>query len=324
MNWAPANLCHVRRASAALVCLLLLIAGSWSAQAYNVVLFQPLQTEISQDIAELSALENPTRAERLQLKALQRADKALAKTTLSDGKALRSLNAILGRREAYMPILSNVASNLLLGYNAQYAFTEGLLPELPDTAGAAEAEALFSKCAKQATALNEADTVAKFAARYDGAKSRLDKALDCVVRESIIPFPTELSENEVRARINGVYFQSSANSGSEVVFSAVQTESGIQVTLSGLVGSGNGPRGIQFSVPNVQIGTYRYEIPSSASFTNRTGVYTPNETNVAATEGVIFVGTTSDNAEVYGTFTASGPDFTVTEGRFRITVSSQP
>ena len=76
------------------------------------------------------------------------------------------------------------------------------------------------------------------------------------------------------------------------------------------------------SIPNVQFGTFRYAIPDAVSFTNRADVYGPNETNVGATNGAIFVSTTA--TEVYGSFACNGPGFEINGGRFRITISRQP
>ena len=57
----------------------------------------------------------------------------------------------------------------------------------------------------------------------------------------------------------------------------------------------------------------------SATLTNRTGIYLPTENSVAATSGSIFVSTT--DTEVYGIFSCSGPGFTVTNGKFRVSIT---
>ena len=111
--------------------------------------------------------------------------------------------------------------------------------------------------------------------------------------------------------------------GTDNVFIATTNGTNLTLTLGGLSNSGtNGPRGILFSIPNAPPGAVRLAIPDAAVFTNRTGIYQPNQSNVAATNGSIFLNTTA--TEAYGTFSCSGPGFNITDGRFRITLSSQP
>ncbi len=164
-------------------------------------------------------------------------------------------------------------------------------------------------------------TWSKFSALYDAIRSRLDAVFAEANPALIVPFPSDISENSVKARINHVTFSASSGSSSENQFNAVVTESNIIVTLRAVDSS----RGMRFSVPNAQPGTFRYEIPQAAEFINLTDLdffHPGTETQTAATEGVIFISTTP--TEVFGIFSCSGPDFDVTFGRFRINISSQP
>jgi hypothetical protein len=309
----------VRRASLILCLALALAVGTPIARAYTAAHFNGLQSQIAADVATLSDLENPTREQRNFLRCLNRASEVLAKTSVSDGKTLRGLNSILGRDEAYIPTLTTVASNLLLTFNSQYAFVGSLLVELPPSPAATLVTTHYDALAPLAEKLNTAQNLAKFSALCDAIKGRLDAVFAEANQALIVPFPLDLSENSVKARINGASFSASSGSSSENKFSAVVTETNIIVTLHAV----NSTRGMDLSVPNAQPGTFRYVVAQDAAFTNLTGIdyFHPGaETQTGATEGVIFIGTTP--TEVYGIFSCSGPGFDVHFGRFRITISS--
>lgn len=323
MNSLLNNLGRARRAAAALLCLTLLALGVASSHAYSPGHFAAIHTQLTNDIATLSALENPTRADRQLLRAVQRGNNVLMKVTNSDGKTLRSLISILDRRESYVPTIQTISSNLLTGFNSQYNFVDGLLLEMPDSPAATSVKAQFQVFGPTGTRLTTTTNIHKFAGRYDPAKRRLDDILILANQALIVPFPEDLLENSVSARINGISLKTSAGAASDNVFVAVSTETNVSFTVGGLVGSGiNQARGILFSIPNAPFGAYRYVIPTAAVFTNRTGVYSPSEMNVAATNGAIFINVTA--TEVYGAFSCSGPGFNVTDGKFRVTISSQP
>jgi hypothetical protein len=323
MNSLLNNPGGARRASAALLCLALLALGVASSRAYSPAPFAEIHAQLTNDIAVLGALENPTRADRLLLRTVQRGSNVLTKVARPDGKTLRSLNSILGRRETYIPTLNTIASNLLTGFNAESAFVENLLQELPESPATTEVQAQFQVFGPIGAKLNAATTIPKFAGPYDAIKRRLDNILILANQATIVPFPADLLENSVYARINGISLKASQGSATDNVFEAVATETNVSLTVGGLVASGfNSARGLLFSIPSAPFGTYRYTIPNKAIFTNRTGVYSPEENNVAATNGAIFINATA--TEVYGSFSCSGPGFNITDGKFRITLSSQP
>jgi hypothetical protein len=324
MKWDPTSFGRARRAALVLLSSCVLALSAIVSPAFTTAHFLPVQNAVASDIATLAALENPTRAERAQLRSLNRASNALTKTSFADGKMLRSLNTILGRKENYAPALSIIASNLLLGFNAEYDFVSDLLVELPESPEATAVKAQFQKFGMTAAKVNAAKRIGRFTVLYDAGKRKLDALLIRANQASLVPFPTDLPSDSVEARINGIRLFANAGDATDNVFLAVATDTNVTVSLAALLNSGGFPRGIRFSVPNAQLGTARYEIPSAATFTNRTDVYSPSETNVAATEGSIFISVNASVTELYGTFSCSGPDFTITDGRFRITISSQP
>ena len=322
MKRVPTTQTCVRRASLILCLWLGFLVAPSPASAYTTVHFTSLQSQITSDITALVAIDDPTREQRNLLRCLARTVGTLSKTSVSDGKTLRGLNSILGRNEAYIPALTATASNLLLSFNSEYAFVGSLLEELPPSQAATLVTMHYNALEPLAGKLNDAQNIAKFTALYDAAKSRLDDVFAEASQALIVPFPIDLAPNSVRARINGINFSASSGSASENVtgFTAVVTETNVAITLRAV----NSSRGIYLSLPHVQPGTFRYVIPESAVFTNRTDInyFTGTETQSAATEGTIFIGTTP--TEVYGIFSCNGPDFDVTLGRFRINISSQP
>src|SRR5436305_9515670 len=106
---------NARRAITALACVLAL-AFSAPARALTPSAFEPVQTQLTADIATLSAKPTPTRAERALLKTLSKATNILANTSLDDGKALSKLNTFLKRNPNYTNELMSVASNLLASF----------------------------------------------------------------------------------------------------------------------------------------------------------------------------------------------------------------
>jgi hypothetical protein len=82
--------------------------------------FTPLSSQLAYEIETLQGLPNPSPAERKRLKALTKANNIFSKSSMSDGKALRSLQHALGRYPEYTETLDTVASNLVATYNTDY------------------------------------------------------------------------------------------------------------------------------------------------------------------------------------------------------------
>lgn len=323
MKTVSKKLIGARRASVALLGVAWLALGVVSSHAYSPAHFSAVQTQLHADIAATAMLPAPTRHDRARLRVLQRGSNVLTKVSLADGKTLRSLNSVLGRQEMYFSTLGTIRSNLLTGFNAEQVFVGNLLLELPESPAAALVKAQFQKFSLTGARLNAATNVARFAGLYDGSKRQLDDLLIRANQASLIPFPAELLPNSVSAKINGISLRTTSYPGTDIVFIATTSGTNLTLTLGGLSNSGtNGARGILFSIPNAPPGAVRLAIPDAAVFTNRTGIYQPSESNVAATNGSIFLNTTA--TEAYGTFSCSGPGFNITDGRFRITLSSQP
>jgi hypothetical protein len=302
-----------------LACSLLLAVTVLPTSALTPVLFVPVHQQLTNDIAELSALPDPTRAQRLRLRKFNQARAIIEDTSKADGRALLLLSTKLRGLSAYTNALHTVASNLVAVFNNEYNFVGGIILELPTTDAAKAAEKRFNQMARTHRQLNNATTARRVGYLYGPAKRRLDNLLARATAALIIPFPDDMLSNSVEAKVNGINFRTTAGLATENLFEAIVTTSNIMINVSAV----DLPRGVLFSVPNAQPGSFRYGIADTASFVNRTGLYgLPSESSTAATNGAIYVSTTA--TEVYGSFRCSGDGFEIKDGRFRITLSSTP
>jgi hypothetical protein len=306
------------------VAIAVLVALTTVANAATPVSFSPLAQVLTNEVAALQAIENPTAQDLQRLRILARAQTLLLDTSSSDGQALKGLvNTLKGPAYAsYTPLLEEVANNLLTSLNKNYTFVGSLISEIPNEQDAAAAQAQYNALTTLVNKLNTADKLSKVAAQYDATRRRLNNVFTFISRLLIVPFPGELSRNTIAATVNGVNFRSSAALASDNVFQATVTDDGIVLQVSavdGTTSSATGRRGLSFSIPLVQSGTFSYAIPAAASLTYRTDVYTETETATAATGGRIFASTQGD--EIFGVFSASGPNFELIQGRFRINLT---
>ena len=292
-----------------------LVAAVPAGVAVTVPAFAPVQHQLTNDAAALSSLMNPTPAQRALLKKLVKACGVATNAIIADGKALGQLNTQLRKQSGYPTPLNTVATNLVSIFNNEYNFVGQLLDELPPSAAADQVTSQFNALTPLTSRLNASVSAAKTSGLYDAAKRRLDVVFNAASAALFIPFPDDLSSNSVSAKINNVSMRSGIGLASENVFSAVHDGTKIVLTVNAI----DFPRGLLFSVPNVQPGTFRYRLTDDATFTNRTGIYLPTENSVAASSGSIFVSTT--DTEVYGIFSCSGPGFAVTNGKFRVSIT---
>lgn len=299
--------------------LLVLAATPAVSFALTALPFAPVRQQLTNDIAALSAIDPRTPAEDARLRTLSRANDIFAQASLSDGKALRRLNNKVRRFPGYATLLDTVASNLVEVFNLEYDFVGNtILPELSSSKEAAAAKAQYSKLAPTAARLNAKIRAPKTSALYDPAKRRLDNVFFLANQALILPFPSALETNSLVAKVvttNVVTIKTSSGQGTDSVFQAIATDSNIALSVNAIAF----PYGIAFSIPDVRAGTFRYDIPTDGSFTNRVDIYRPTESNTAATNGAIFISTTA--TEIYGSFEVSGPGFSVTNGVFRVTIT---
>jgi len=309
---------------------LLFFAGmATTSLALTPLPFAPVRDPLATEIAALSAIPDPTPAERARLRTLLRANDVLENSDLPDGKALRQLKNKLRAISDYDAPLESVAANLVGIYSNEYAFVEFLITQLPPSDETDAIIKQFEALLPSYVRLTNTISAKRISALYDPAKRRLENVLFRATRDLVIPFPLDLPTNTVVAKVDvgqgPRQFRANSVFASGNVFQAVATETNVTVTLSALdYQSGSLQRGIVFSVPNVRFGAFRYGIPDAASFTNRTDVdlFTGASNDTGATNGAIFIATTP--TEVYGSFACSGPGFEITRGRFRIRLSSPP
>ncbi|HMJ88575.1 MAG TPA: hypothetical protein VK530_02105, partial [Candidatus Acidoferrum sp.] len=153
----------------------------------------------------------------------------------------------------------------------------------------------------------------------DPARRKLDTLLGSVSRALIPIFPADLSRNTISARVNGINMRVSRELATDNIFSVMVTETNFAIYCSavdGTMSDSTGGRGLILSVSNVFAGLTMYPITDQATVTYRTGVYAGTETATSATSGSVFIST--EGAEIFGVFTASGPGLSITNGRFRL------
>jgi hypothetical protein len=328
MSWETSHGFNIPRLwrTLCLLALVMLPATSFALTRFN---FAPLEAALTNEIAVLRAENDLSRSERVRLRVLVRAENYIEGTSSRDGKALRRLNHLLHRFSGFDAPLEAVAVNLVEFFNTQYNFVGHVLDELPPSERADNLRRDYRRLAGIAARLNEHVGPVQTSGRYDRAKRRLDRILFRAKDALIVPLPLDLTPDTVACKIDGTTFHASysSNSMSALVFQATINDEGVvNLTLEAVDSAPNGGlRGIAFSIPNIQQGVFRYSIPDVAMFTNRTDVvlFEPRSSvDSAATSGNFFIGATS--TEIYGIFDCEGPDFTITKGRFRISLSSQP
>lgn len=325
MNWD--QLSRGWKKLTGVIALIALVAFTvTTANAATLSQFAPVADALTVEIAALQQVENPTSQQAQRLRTLSRAYASLLDSSNTDGQALRSLvNTLRGPAYAsYAPLIDQSAANLLDSLNKNYAFVGSLISEIPNEQDAAAAQAQYNGVTTMVNKLNAADRTSKVAAQFDATRRRVNNVFVFISRVLTVAFPGDLSRNTVAASINGVSFRSSAALASDNVFQATVTESNIIISVSavdGTTSSATERRGLSFSIPNVQSGTFSYAIPTAASLVYRTGVYSDSEVTTEATNGRIFVSSTGGGDEVFGTFTASGPNFELIQGRFRINLT---
>ncbi len=318
MTWETPSACT---SFARWLCGLLLVAPV-ACVALTALPFAPVRQPLTDEIANLSNVTDPTTAQLARLRTLIKANDVLSKSTLNDGKALRTLKNKLARLPEYAAPLDSVASNLVAVFTNRYNFVGALLEELPPSEGATKVRKQYADLTPAVAKLLATVNAPKTSSLYDPLNHRVNTILAKANDLLLIEFPLDLATNQIDATIidsTQHYFKTSASAATENLFSAVASGTNIVITLSAI----DYPRGILFSVPNVHFGSFRYTVPDAVTFTNRTGVYVPGgEQASGATNGVFFISANAN--EVYGTFECSGPGFQIVNGRFRINVSSQP
>lgn len=309
-----------RFAAASALTFALIIAAS-SAQALTTVQFAPVREALSNEIATLSSVPEPTSQDLKRLRTLSRAAGVLTNASTNDGKALRSLLSALSAKNFpdYAPLLDAAATNLVSSYNKRFGFAAAIIPELPDSPSATLAKKQLVALGKIVAKLNAADRSSKVAAQIDAANRKLEALLTTVASALIPIFPDDLSPNTISAKVNGVNVRVSRDHASDNIFIVTRTETNYTIYVKAVDGTmigGTGGRALVLSLTNITEGTYRYLVPDQATIEYHTGVYSGNEVVTTATSGNVFISTQGN--EIFGVFTAVGPDLTISYGRFRL------
>ncbi len=303
------------------LCAVTLMSAVMTARALTTVQFTEIGAAISNEVAILGALPSPTKQDLARLHTLIRASDILTNTATDDAKALKSLLSRLKSNSFpdYAPLLNTIGTNLVASYNKRFNFVAAILPELPESKDTALAQKQFKGLTNLVAKLNAADRPSKAAALLGSAEHKLEILLETMARALIPVFPSDLSRNTISAKINGVSMRVSRDHATDNIFNVTATETNFTIyvkAVDGTVSSETGGRALILSLTNVVNGLVRYPIPDEASVEYHTGVYSGTETSTSATAGSVFVST--EGNEIFGFFTATGPDLTIIYGRFRL------
>lgn len=314
------------RRLAIMACAVAFVTTISGARALTLVQFSDVRDALSNEIATLSVIENPSKQETKRLQILSRAAGVLTNSATDDGKALRSLLSTLKENQFpdYTPLLNATAEKLRHSYDTNFQFVVGLLPQLPESEHKALAQKQLKMLTPTSTKLIGADRASKVAILLDPARRRLDTLLGTMALALIPPFPQDLSRNTISARVNGINFRVSRDHATDNLFSVTATETNFTIYCSavdGTMSSETGGRGLILSVPNVLNGLTMYPVPDQAAVTFRTGVYSGTESATNAVSGAVFVST--QGAEIFGVFTANAPGLSITNGRFRLDLPTE-
>jgi hypothetical protein len=302
------------------VALIAATATSASA-ALSTTYYTDLSAALSNEEANLGSLPAPTSQDLKRLRTLVRASGVLTNTTTDDAKALKSLLNLLKEKAFpdYAPLLGDIATNLVGSYNRRFDYVAAILPELPESKDSLLAQKQFKALTNLTARLNAADRPSKVAALLGTANKRLDVLLQTMARALIPIFPSDLTRNTVSAKINGINMRVRREDATDNIFSVTATETNFMIYFKAVDNTQSvdtGARALILSLSNVVDGLVRYTIPDQATVDYHTGVYSGNETSTTATSGSVFVST--EGSEIFGFFTATGPDLTIIYGRFRM------
>ncbi len=303
------------------LCAVALVSAATTAHALTTVQFASVNTALSNEVASLGSLPSPTKKDLARLHTLVRAAAVLTNPATEDTKALRSLLSLLKTNNFpdYAPMLNEVGTNLVASYNKRFNFAAAIIPELPESKDATLAEKQLKGLTNIVAKLNAADRSSKIAALLGTAENRLEVLLTTMARALVPIFPSDLSRNTISAKINGINMRVSRDHATDNIFTVTATETNFSIyikAVDGTTSSETGGRALILSLPNVVNGLVRYPIPDQALAEYHTGVYSGNETVATAEAGSVFVST--EGNEIFGFFTATGPNLTIIYGRFRL------
>lgn len=290
----------------------------WSAamvRAASLPVFEPLFLQVTNDIAFILENFDGSVPQKRTLALLTRARTAMLNDQLLDEQALASVVDLLDGNTNYTAALDQSAINARETVLGRYDALALHVADLPPSIRANRVREHFQNLANDHAALAGAQHAAGISSLLAPFGRRMKTTARLVTRAQIMPRP-RVSQNGVRAVVDGHRFNSSGNGPHSPNLFEVTAPGGLYYTS--LCRAVDETKVIYLTLPIIT-DQVRYEVADGlASVTYTPDIFATNIVTLAATNGTFFV--QSDQKEIFGFFSCTGPGFQVKDGRFRIEI----
>jgi hypothetical protein len=283
------------------------------SNAASLPVFAVVFGQATNEIASIESNFDNSTEQKQQLATLLRARSVILDPEMRDDQALAALVNLLGDNPDYTTALDEAANGARASVLGTYDLLGVRVGDLPPSPGATLARNRYQALGSDAAALANAEHAAGISALVAPFGRQLDAVRRLAERAATMR-PPRIRPNSVRAQVDNRPFKSAGDGRhSPNTFEVTAPDPLYREIFCRVV---DGKRVITFALP-VMTSQVRYEISQGlAALTYTEDAFAPDAMAVSATSGTFFV--QSDRDEVYGEFTATGPDFTVTNGRFRV------
>lgn len=294
------------------ICMALAITAICS-HAASLPVFAVVFSQATNEIAFIESNFDNSTTQKQQLATLLRARSVILNADLRDDQALAALVNLLGENPDYAAALDEAANAARTSVMGTYDLLGVRVADLPPSAGATLARNRYQALGPDAAALANAEHAGGISGLLAPFGRQLDAVRRLADRAATMRVP-RIRLNSVRAQVNSRRFKSAGDGRhSPNSFEVTAPDPFYREVFCRVV---DGKRVITFTLPIVT-SQVRYEISQGlAALTYTEDAFAPDAVAVSATSGTFFV--QSDRNEIYGEFTASGPEFEVTNGKFRV------
>jgi hypothetical protein len=298
--------------STLLLCAFLLM-GVGSAHATSLSVFVVVFGQATNEIAMIEGAFDNSTAQKEKLARLVRAREVILNPELRDDRALAALVDLLGNYSDYDTTMDESAANARAQAFDVYNLLGVRVEELPPSQRATLAQNRFDGLAPDANALAISQHAQGISSLLTPFVRQLEAVRALADRAAQMPVP-RMGRNSVRAQVDGRRFKSRGDGRHSANEFEVNAPDSLYWEVS--CRAVDGERVITFTLP-VLTDEVRYEVAQGlAGLTYTEDAFAPDAVAVNATSGTFFV--QRDRDEVYGVFSAAGPGFEITNGRFRI------
>jgi hypothetical protein len=294
------------------VCAALTMAVICS-NAASLPVFATVFAQATNEIASIESNFDNSTEQKQQLATLVRVRSVILNPGVRDDQALATLVNLLGDNPDYTAALDEAANGARASVLGTYDLLGVRLGDLPPSTRATLARNRYQALGSDAAALANAEHAAGISAQLAPLGRKLED-IHRLAERAANTRPPRIRPNSVRAQVDNRPFKSAGDGRhSPNTFDVTAPDPLYREIFCRVV---DGKRVITFTLP-VVTSQVRYEISEGlAALTYTEDAFAADAVSVSATSGTFFV--QSDRDEVYGEFTAIGPDFTVANGRFRV------